>query len=71
MYEMECLLVREDPNADWRNFYDAIEGFTYEPGYSYKLLVDVRDIPNPPADGSSRAYRLVLLVEKVRTRGGP
>jgi hypothetical protein len=66
MYEMQCMLVKEHPEDEWSNFYDAIEGFTYEPGYSYTLLVDWREIPNPPADGSSRAYWLVRLVEKTR-----
>lgn len=71
MYEMQCMLVREDPNGEWLNFYDPIQGFTYEPGYSYVLVVGWREIPNPPADGSSREYWLVEVVEKVRTRGGP
>jgi Domain of unknown function (DUF4377) len=71
LIETECMLVREDPNGEWENFYGGIEGFTYEPGYSYKLLVATRRIPNPPADGSSIEYRLVQIIEQVRTRGGP
>jgi hypothetical protein len=65
MYEMQCMLVKEKPGDEWSNFYDPIEGFTYEPGYEYELVVGWRDIPNPPADGSSRAYWLVSVVKKT------
>ena len=60
----KCMLVKARPDAEWGLFYDGIEGFTFEPGYTYVLRVAVRRIENPPADGSSRAYRLVELVEK-------
>ena len=65
MYEMQCLQVREDPAGAWGNFYDAIEGFTYEPGYEYVLHVRVTEVPNPPADGSSVRYQLVQVVSKT------
>ena len=63
---MDCLQVRERPDAPWHLFYDVIEGFTYEPGYQYALRVAVRVVPNPPADGSSVAYRLLAILTKVR-----
>lgn len=65
MYEMQCMLVKEDPDADWSFFYDGIQGFTYEPGFTYVLQIGWREIPNPPADGSSRAYWLIRQVEKT------
>lgn len=65
MVEMQCLLVREDADGQWLNFYDAIEGFTWEAGYEYVLVVGWREIPDPPADGSSRAYWLVRQVSKT------
>lgn len=65
MYEMQCMLIKDDPAEDWSNFYDQIEGFTYEPGYDYVLRVAYTDIKNPPADGPSRTYRLVLQVSKT------
>lgn len=34
-----CLLVREDPRAEWQPLYEAIEGFSYQPGHSYTLRV--------------------------------
>lgn len=67
MYEMQCMLVREDPDDEWGNWYTPIEGFEYEPGYHYTLLVGWREIPNPPADGSSRAYWLIRIVEKTQS----
>jgi hypothetical protein len=59
-----CMLVRYDANAAWQYFYDGIEGFTYEPGFEYRLTVASRDVPNPPADGSSKKYRLLQIVSK-------
>src|SRR5438270_599352 len=59
-----CLQVRERQDAPWQYFYDPIEGFSFEPGYHYWLRVAVRVVPNPPADGSSRAYRLIAILSK-------
>lgn len=60
-----CMLVREDPSADYTFFYGQIEGFTFEPGYEYELLVQVETIENPPADGSSLKYTLVEEVSRT------
>lgn len=64
MYEMQCMLVREDPDGQWLNFYEQIAGFAYEPGYEYVLEVGWREIPNPPQDSSSREYWLIRQVSK-------
>ncbi|HET7233406.1 MAG TPA: DUF4377 domain-containing protein [Longimicrobium sp.] len=61
----ECLLVRKSTSGQWQYFYDGIEGFAWEKDYTYQLSVAIREIPNPPADGSSRAYRLLKIVEKT------
>lgn len=61
----QCLLVRRSVAAEWTNFYDAIEGFTYEPGFDWTLRVSSREVRNPPADGSSIAYRLITVLEKT------
>lgn len=61
----ECLQVREGVDAPWQLFYDAIEGFTYEPGFRYVLRVAERSVPNPPADGSSLAYRLLHVESRA------
>lgn len=59
-----CLVVREDPQGDWTFFYDAIEGFSHEAGYAYTLSVLRREVRNPPADGSSAAYRLLGVLHR-------
>ena len=64
-FPMDCLLVREPGDLDWQYLFDAIEGFTYEPGFTYTLLVALRSVPNPPMDGSSVAYQLVSVLAKV------
>jgi hypothetical protein len=46
-------------------FYDHIEGSHYEPGFQYVLRVAERHVQNPPADGSSLAYRLIAILAKV------
>lgn len=64
--EMDCLLVKTDKNqAEWQNFYSNIEGFTYEKGFEYELLVKETPIEYPPADASSIRYTLVKVVSKT------
>jgi hypothetical protein len=58
-----CLLVKETPEAEWSLFYDEIEGFEHQPGFTYTLLVARRTIDHPPADGSSLAWRLIKILE--------
>ena len=72
----QCLHVREityDDNGmktsegEWQFFYDAIEGYTHEPGIRNVLRLNRHRIPNSPADGSSLTYVLdmVVMSEKV------
>jgi len=58
---MKCLLIRFPGESDWQFWYDGIEGFTYEPGYEYKLKIRREQRENPAADQSS--LRLVLVKE--------
>lgn len=58
----QCMQVRE-VGGNWGNFFGSIEGFTFKPDYSYKLLVNVTKLENPPADGSSLKYTLVRLLD--------
>ena len=62
---MKCLLVRENADGEYTYFYDAIEGFQWEAGFEYELLVAVSEVENPPADGSSLRYELIELVAKL------
>jgi hypothetical protein len=63
--QMQCLQVRSSADAPWGLFYESIEGFTWEPGYRYTLRVARRVVVDPPADGSSAAFRLLEILAKV------
>lgn len=63
-----CLVVRVPPDTTWRFFYDRIDGFMFEEGYRWRLEVERRRVPNPPADGSSAVYRLIRVVSKEPER---
>ena len=67
MRPMKCLQVKKEQATTWSNFYSAIEGFEYEPGYTYVLRVKEKKIKNPPADGSSIRYVLKKVVSKTPT----
>ena len=66
-FPRKCLLIKQNDEPDFLYFYDPIEGFTYEPGYEYVVLVQREQVENPPADGSSFRYILVKQVSKVKT----
>lgn len=73
--DKQCLQVREvrfddqgvkqgEPGA-FENFYDGIEGYTHEAGIRNVLRVKRFKIDNPPADASSQAYVLDMVVESA------
>lgn len=64
----KCMLYKEDPNDKWTYFYDTIEGFKYEEGYNYEIVVTVTKIENPLADGSSLHYSLVKIISKEKNQ---
>ena len=71
--DKQCLQVRELQYDDkcvntgtdgaFGNFYQDIEGYAHEPGIRNVLRVKRYTIKNPPADGSSLAYELDMVVE--------
>ena len=63
---MLCMRVRVPPDTAWQLFYDRIEGFTYEEGYRWRLEVERRRVANPPADGSSVAYKLLQVISREK-----
>lgn len=65
----QCYQLKEKEDDDWTLFYDEIEGFMYQPGYTYRLKVWQEEIANPPADGSSWKYVLVEQLEKTAVAG--
>lgn len=64
-----CMLVKENPDDQWTYFYDQIEGFDYEEGYTYELLVNEIPVHNPAADASSLRYELKNVISKIPTFG--
>ncbi|AFS80267.1 beta-lactamase domain-containing protein [Candidatus Nitrosopumilus koreensis AR1] len=60
----KCMQIREDPNTNWQNFYDSIDGFNFVEGKSYKISVKVTDVENPPADASSKKYELIEILDQ-------
>ncbi len=65
---MNCLVVRKDTLAGtpWEWMHTHIEGFDYKPGYLYTLRIEEEDLPRHkvPADGSSKRYRLLKMIDK-------
>lgn len=69
----KCLWVRErkydangvvvQPQGEWQFLYQDIEGYTHEAGIRNVVRVKKFDIKNPPADASSVAYVLDMVVE--------
>lgn len=67
--DKECLLVKwTKDQKDWEYFYDDIEGFTYEKGNEYELVISVEEVENPPADASSLKYKLIRQVSKKKVK---
>ncbi|MGL5292060.1 MAG: DUF4377 domain-containing protein [Vibrionaceae bacterium] len=64
---MQCMQVREVATEPWQNFYQEIEGFKFEPGFSYQIEVNKTKVENPPADASSLSYKLVRILDKQKT----
>lgn len=80
MPDYKCLQVREiryddkgikQPPGEWEAFYGDIEGFEFRPGERKVLRLKKFDKPDPvPADASSIAYVLDMVVESERAPAG-
>lgn len=65
--EQSCFLVKYSPEAsNWQYMYNSIEGFEYEPGYEYVLLVNRLELKNVPQDTSRYVYRLKNVLNKQK-----
>ncbi len=60
----QCMLLKDVQSQDWTYFYDTIEGFDYEEGFTYELEVAVNTIEKPLADSSSTQYSLIKIISK-------
>lgn len=61
----KCMLVKNKPEDDWSLYYSQIEGFDFEEGYEYELIVELEAIENPPQDGPMVRTRLVEIISKA------
>ncbi|HDU8697556.1 TPA: DUF4377 domain-containing protein [Morganella morganii subsp. morganii] len=61
---MKCMKIKESPDAEWEFFYQSIDGFTYEPGYQYRVSIKTTNVPNPPADAPNIRYQLISVLSK-------
>lgn len=78
--DKQCLQVRErsyDANGlvigtagEWQPLDQGIEGYVHEPGVRNVLRLKRYVIENPPADGSSIAYVLDMMVESEVVQSG-
>ena len=59
-----CYQYKENEEDLWGLYYFGIDGFDYEEGFEYELLVAETTIENPPAGGSSIQLTLVREIEK-------
>ena len=68
LIERKCMLVKEEGSKNWKYFYDNIEGFKYQEGYRYKLLIKIVRNKNILQDGSSKKYKLIKILEKLKPK---
>ncbi|WP_288369425.1 DUF4377 domain-containing protein [uncultured Algoriphagus sp.] len=65
---MSCLQISKEEALDrdsWQLFYSSIEGFEYEPGFIYRIRVEISDKAEPiPADASSKNFKLLEIMSK-------
>ncbi len=61
----KCLLVKDSPDGEYGLHYFPIEGFAYEPGFEYELVIREETVENPPAGGTSLRWVLVNEVSKT------
>jgi hypothetical protein len=61
----ECLNVREAGETEWKTWYGPIEGFEYEPGVEYHVMVSETTVEDPPADASSIRWTLIEVLDET------
>src|SRR5680860_329100 len=66
-----CLQIQKGKKLEpgtWQMFYSDINGFDWEPGFIYQIIVRENKIPpsQVPADASDITYTLVKQLDKQR-----
>lgn len=59
----DCFQIKKDSISDWVDFTGSIDGFEYEPGYSYILEVEKSTASN---DGNDPKYTLKKILKKEK-----
>ena len=65
-FEQDCFMEYNEEAGQWHFFYDAIEGFDFEPGYIYSLEVRLEDRGTELQDVGRYTYHLIKLLNKVK-----
>jgi len=64
-YVRHCLLAQKEGSEEWTKFYDQIEGFEYQWGTDYEILVQVLNIDSGLADASQHQYSLLEVITET------
>ena len=67
----ECIQVKEKVKGPWRVYSDTIEGFNYEEGYEYKILVQPLQTKNTLSGLFEEKYKLLKVISKKKTGYDP
>lgn len=60
-----CYKVRFKDSSDWQYLYEEIEGFVYQPGNYYRILIKIEKNSFTPADASARKISFIEMIEKT------
>jgi heat shock protein HslJ len=67
----ECMQVKEKAKEAWHVYTDTIEGFNYQEGYNYTILVETTLPKNPYEGRINDKYKLVKVISKIKTDYNP
>ena len=62
----EGMMIRIDHEYYICVAFNTIEGFTYERGHEYELLVKRTTLANPPQDSGNVRYELIRIVSQKK-----
>lgn len=62
----DYLEIKKVGSDTWTVYPNAVEGFDYEEGYEYEILVKGRMTPKPVIDRPSELYSLIKIISKEK-----
>ena len=65
-FDRDCLVEYNEDAGRWEFFFEAIEGFDFEPGFIYTLEVMLEDRGTEIQDVGRYAYHLVKVIDKKK-----